>query len=264
MQKWNAEEIEKLKEIYQKGNLSLLAQIFPNRSYSSCVTKAYKLGLKSRDYWSEEELTILKDNYSKCTIEEMIILLPKRNRKTIEQRACELKLRNVCKFQEWESQYIRDNYKTMTDREIGIVLNRSWHSILDKRLSMNLIKEHPRTCYEDIYDYIRRNNTEWKIASMKNCHYKCIITGERFDEIHHLYGFNKIVDETLDFLHIDKNLVISDMDDNILSLILKTFREIQSKYPLGVCLRKDIHIKFHSMYGYGNNTIEQWNEFIKI
>ena len=49
MQKWNAEEIEKLKEIYQKGNLSLLAQIFPNRSYSSCVTKAYKLGLKSKE-----------------------------------------------------------------------------------------------------------------------------------------------------------------------------------------------------------------------
>lgn len=263
MQKWNAEEIQKLKEIYKENNLSLLKTAFPYRSYSSCTTKAQKLGLKSREYWSEEELDILKENYSKCTIDEMLNLLPKRNRKTIIQRACELNLRNVSKFQNWEIQYIIDHYQYMTDKEMGKILNRDWHTILDKRYRMKLNKEHLRTCYDDIYDYLRRNNTEWKKLSMKQCNYKCVVSGERFDEIHHIYGFNRIVDETLDFLGVDKNLAVCDISEDNLDIILKTFRSIQSKYPLGVCLTKEIHKEFHLLYGYGDNTIEQWDEYIQ-
>ena len=262
MQKWKAEEVEILKEIYKQGDLSLLKEYLPNRTYSSCTTKARKMGLKVRELWSDEELNILKNNYSLCSMEEMVKMLPKRNRKTIEQRACELKIRNVCKFQDWETQYIMDNYQTMTDKEIANKLGRDWHTILDKRYRMGLIKEHPRTCYDDIYEYLRRNNNEWKIMSMRQCNYKCVITGNRFDEIHHIYGFNKIVDKTLDYLNIDKNVIISEIDESLLFLILETFRDIQSRYPLGVCLTKEVHTKFHALYGYGNNTIEQWNDFV--
>ena len=57
----------------------------------------------------------------------------------------------------------------------------------------------------------------------------------------------------------------SDFNDYSLAkrdLLLHTFFEIQDKYPLGKCLSHEIHKQFHKIYGYGNNTIEQWEHFV--
>ena len=97
---------------------------------------------------------------------------------------------------------------------------------------------------------------------MIDCGYKCVLSGERFDEIHRLYGFNLILEETFETMQINIKSDINDYTHDEMMDILKCFREIQSKYPLGVCLTKEIHNLFHSQYGYGNNTIEQWNEFV--
>ena len=113
-----------------------------------------------------------------------------------------------------------------------------------------------------IVNFIRRNNSDWKKNSMVDCGYKCVLSGERFDEIHHLYGFNLILEETFETMQINIKSDINDYTHDEMMDILKCFREIQSKYPLGVCLTKEIHNLFHSQYGYGNNTIEQWNEFV--
>lgn len=102
---------------------------------------------------------------------------------------------------------------------------------------------------------------DWKQQSMKNCNYKCILTGERFDHIHHLYSFNKIIKETFDILKIKIKIYISDYSIEQLQLIDKTFLELHSKYPLGVCLTKDIHDLYHRIYG-DDNTPEQFKEFI--
>ena len=45
--------------------------------------------------------------------------------------------------------------------------------------------------------------------------------------------------------------------------MIEIFNSIHDKYPLGVCVRKDIHKLFHQIYGAGGNTENQWNKFVE-
>ena len=107
-----------------------------------------------------------------------------------------------------------------------------------------------------------RNSTieEWRNESIKNCNGKCVLTGEDFQCVHHLYSHSNIVKDTFKQMNIDINDIENLSNETIFELknmVLKnTF-----KYGLGVCLTKKIHKLFHSIYGYGNNTKEQFEEF---
>lgn len=43
--------------------------------------------------------------------------------------------------------------------------------------------------------------------------------------------------------------------------LVKRFQKEIDRYPLGVCLRPDVHRLFHKIYGKKNNTPEQFYEF---
>jgi hypothetical protein len=89
------------------------------------------------------------------------------------------------------------------------------------------------------------------------------VTGERFDEIHHLVSLNTILESVYAGLGIDRETFdINQIGEQDREKFMQCVYEEQSKYPLGVCLRKDIHCQFHNQYGYGDNTIEQFKEFL--
>ena len=259
--RWTKEEINILLNNYTYGNLGVLLELLPNRTYSAIRTKAERMNLKTRLYWTDNEIKILKDFYHICSLDEMLLKLPNRTRETIISKAANLGLKNVCKYQDWEVQFIIDNWKILSDIEIATHLNKPHRGVTGKRLSMRLLREKEESCYEDLYDYLRKNNIFWKKASMKACKYKCVLTGERFDAIHHVYGFNKIVIETINLLCLDITKPINLYTDQELRKILDTFRSVQNNYPLGVCLTKNLHMAFHNKYGYGDNTEQQWIEF---
>jgi hypothetical protein len=99
---------------------------------------------------------------------------------------------------------------------------------------------------------------------MQASNYKCIVSGKRFDAIHHLVGFNQIVEETfLEHPEIVVRDCVQDYTTEELNYILECFFVIQDRYPLGVCLTKNVHTEFHSAYGFGNNTEAQFLEFVK-
>lgn len=266
---WDKKDIQILKDKYldMYGCVNDLVDMFNGRyTYSAIISKARKLGLKTRMLWNNDEIQILIDNYSKHTLDEMILLLPLRNRNSIIHKAISLGLKNKIiieeRFSDNEKQFILKHYNELTDVEIGKVLSRNASSINDYRCRNGLKKLYENSSYNDLSEYVRINNSEWKKNSIINCDYKCVLSGKRFDDIHHIYGLNLILDEVLCELKISVKETMDDYSEKELKLILGNFRLKQAHYPLGVCLTKEIHKQFHAFYGYGNNTQEQWDEFV--
>ena len=119
-----------------------------------------------------------------------------------------------------------------------------------------------RNNYENLAKFLRSNNSKWKKKSIESCDSKCILTGSKNFNIHHIVNVSTIIKITLDNLNIDyKNF--EDYSEKELNLILNEFLKVQDEYSIGVCLREDLHILYHSLYGQQNNNVEQFNNFIK-
>ncbi|OHD25758.1 MAG: hypothetical protein A2Y34_05515 [Spirochaetes bacterium GWC1_27_15] len=61
---------------------------------------------------------------------------------------------------------------------------------------------------------------------------------------------------------MELKLTVLDYTNEELELIEQQFILIHNKYPLGVCLTKNIHDLYHNLYG-NDNTPEQFEEFTK-
>ena len=261
--KWTDDEVSILKENYTTKDFDELLTLLPNRTYSAIRTKAEKLGIKKRLYWTEDEIKCLEENYSKLPVDDICKLIPNRSRKTIIMKASELCIKNDIFFTEDEINYILENWGNMSDEKIGCALNRNPGGIQNKRLQLGLSRYDIRESSYDLITYLRGQLFNWKQESMKNCNYKCVISGNRFDNIHHIYGFNLIFEEFISTYNVKIYKSILSYTKEELNLITKNFLKIHNKYPLGVCLTKEIHEEFHKIYGYGRNTTDQWNEFKK-
>lgn len=104
---------------------------------------------------------------------------------------------------------------------------------------------------------LRSSIHEWRKDSEESCDYKCVLTGSHEYDVHHLYSFNKIIIDALEDLNIDTK---SEYTGDEISNIQERVRYLHKRHPLGVCLRKDLHLLFHSMYS-KDNTPEQFEEF---
>ena len=67
--------------------------------------------------------------------------------------------------------------------------------------------------------------------------------------------------ETLEELNIKLKDTVAEYTEEELELIKDRCIEKHYERGLGVVITKEIHKEFHSIYGYGNNTPEQFEEF---
>lgn len=115
----------------------------------------------------------------------------------------------------------------------------------------------------ELHRYLRGTFPEWKNDTKIYSGYRCIVTGDKFDHIHHLYGFNLIAQETMDECNLPVYDTIEKYTNEELELMRETCLRIHYEHGLGVCLKKEIHELFHQQYGAGDNTYEQFEEFKK-
>lgn len=227
--RWTGEEIEKFISMYPTAPLEVLEEEF-HLKRSSLNSAAHRYGVKRK----RQNPAYTEDIYHNF-------------------------------YNEYENEFIKNNYLDMSDEEIAEVLGRSRISVKNHRNEMGLHRvQKNKISYDNTAIYVRRHNVDWKMASMKNCGFKCIISGERFDEIHHLVSLNIILKSVYNKMSFDlKTFDINKITEEKRQAFLNEFYIEQAKYPLGVCLKKDIHMQFHNVYGYGDNTVEQFYEFIK-
>jgi hypothetical protein len=112
-----------------------------------------------------------------------------------------------------------------------------------------------------LQQYLRKKIDDWRYDSMRDCNFKCVITGENFDIIHHQYSFAKLLEETLKELKYDIYKNINEYSQEQLLNIENRLLEIHYRYPLGVCLKENLHKLYHSLYGEGNNLPIEFEEF---
>lgn len=266
---WTDEDIQILKDNYGIPYKELEKLLKNKYSIKAIETKAIRLGLTKPRDWTDEELNIIDTYYSSIPLEEFLNMLPGRTYNSIIHMAQKRNLNSYDflqqKYSNEQKQFILNNYKNMTDQEIAEALNKPISGVQEQRRKLGIYylnKDYSN--YENFSKFFRGHTQDWKNASMKKCNYECVLTGSKNYEIHHLYGFNKIVQETFEYLdksHLLKSDNLEDYSKIELDNILFHFNQIHNKYPLGICIDKKIHTLFHKIYGSGGNTELQWNQF---
>jgi hypothetical protein len=116
---------------------------------------------------------------------------------------------------------------------------------------------------KDLKEFLRNWIDKWQEDSIKQCNDVCMITNKKFHNIHHLYPFHKIVEETLENLKLPIYNNVGQYKNEELKTIINECLRLHYKYGLGVCLNKRLHVEFHKKYGKINFTPEDFYEFYK-
>lgn len=260
---WTDEELGILRKYYSE-NPKFAAELIPNHTYKAIVTKAKRLGLKSREFWSETENDLMRKYYPIMPVDDVLKYFPNRTRTSIITHAIHLNLQSY-DYNPWtekEDKYILSHWETESDMIMCKNLGRTYKATQARRLFLGLLHfNKDGSGYEGLSKFLRGHIQTWKSESIKKCNYQCVLTGSKDFEIHHMYGFANILNETIE----EYNIELKDYHEYTqeeLNDILEKFLNIHDRYPLGVCVRKDIHTLYHSIYSKCVNNEEQWNQFV--
>ncbi len=266
--KFNKKDDEIIKKYYRTMKVKDLISIyFPNRSAQAITQRANLLGIKRYGDWTRVEDEIIITNYYEMPMKMLCELLPNKAKSAIHCRIKQLGLSgaSMYKYSQDDILFVKNNYQILTDEELGDILHRNAQCIKELRRKHKFYRKDlsAKTNYASFDMYVHRHNNQWKRDSAKQSSYKCFLTGDTFDEIHHLKSRNVLVQNALQKLKWNKQIDINECSDEDKNIFLTAFLEEQAKYPLGICLSKKIHKLFHKEFGYGYNTPEQFVSFVK-
>lgn len=266
---WSDEDTNILRQNFGKLSYKEMVNLFSGKKSVDVIKRrAIYIGLTTPRDWSKSEIDILVNNYSKRPMKEVIKLLPNRTTASIISQARQNNLLSYFylthNYTEKEEKYLHDNYRTKSDEELGAELNRSPNGIAQHLLCMDLHRPREIDKYIDLNRYIRARLTPWRDSFRKSQNYTCSVTGLKTNVVvHHIRGFNLIFNEAIENIQFPIYENMSDYSEKQLDELFNEYMNLQNFYGQYVCINEDVHKHFHKLYGYGNNTEKQWNEFIE-
>lgn len=265
---WSEEDKQIISDLYYIEDIDTLYELISRRHSKDAIqTFALKeLGYSIKNYWTEEEDNLLKENYSTRPIEEVLELFPNRTLMALQNRAKKFGLTSNYRvntyWPEEDNDFLINHWKDMSDYQIGAQLNRTPSSVKDRRKLLGLYRINKEFFgYETIKRLLRARTWIWKQKSMEACNHCCVITGSKDFHIHHLYGFSDIFNQFITINNITEQKIKAYTFEELENMC-DEFVKFHDTYPLGVCVRSDLHQLFHELYGKHNNNPNQWNDFI--
>ena len=109
---------------------------------------------------------------------------------------------------------------------------------------------------------------QWKKKIYEESKNMCQLTGKIVNttnsDVHHLKSFNIIVKEAHENNNIRIRENINEYTNNEIKLLEEYIIEWHKDTTNGILLSEEVHKQFHEIYGYGNNTLEQFEEFANL
>ena len=267
---WSEHDKEVLREKYGKiSNKEILLLLDGEYTEHAIRSEAGRLGLYSDvSFWSVEEEKILLENYSKLPMSEVCNLLPTRTRSSILGKAKQLGVLSyhylINTYSEEEDNFLKSNYLIMNNKEMALKLHRSENGIAQHLWNLGLKRPTEKGKYDTLANYVREKTKRWRYKIKTESGWTCCVTGEHTDIVlHHCRSFNLLFAETIDDLKFTIKDNLNDYTQQELDTFVEHFLYLQDYYGEYCCVTEKIHKLFHSIYGFGNNTMEQWKEFVE-
>lgn len=268
--RWNDEDLKILKKNYSViSNDEISDMLSKKRSNGEIKRKALELNLGKFKLWTEEEISLLIDSYSYQPIDVVMQLLPNKSYDSILKQARVQNIKSFTylnrKWTEEDTSYLTHNYEELPYEELAKHLNRSVSAIKQRMFKLGLHKPKNSSAYNSLSEFVRGRIFPYVKSFRKTNNYTCALTGCRSNiVVHHIRGFNVLLDELLEKLEFPILESVSMYTDEQLSFLVDEFLKLQEKYNACICISEKVHKQFHSIYGYGWNTQEQWDEFVEL
>lgn len=109
---------------------------------------------------------------------------------------------------------------------------------------------------------MRSKTSPWIRKALIESNYTCSITGLKGDvDVHHSYSFSNILQDTLLQLNMNIRQNVGDYSEEEFKLLSNTFIENNETMSKAIVIEKSLHNLFHVIYGRGNNSFSQFQEF---
>lgn len=267
---WSEYDKEILRNWYGiKSNYEISQLLSKDYSVAAVKSAACRYEIKTREYWTNEEKEYVRTHYENTPLKTIQSHLPNRTKSAIIGVARSFNLKSYWYYNSaWSNEdekILVELYPTTNTRTLAKMLNKSKNAVVQHANMLGIFKDKRiGECYTSLARYIRSQNAAYHLRKLKDNNFTCQVTGRERDVVlHHIYGFNLILSEALEMTNIPIKTDFSEYTLDELCEIYDVFAELQDSYDNTICIHKDVHVKFHSEYGYGNNTPTQWNEFLK-